>query len=99
MLPADLRLGNDELQRVRVVRLVNRVVQNADCLEKMANNASLAGEVARVREDGLALGLELHAAVLLAALLHSRLDPRYPAILIQDLVHVRVEHVRAAVDS
>ena len=100
MFPANLGLGDDKLERVTVVRLVDGVVQDADCAEKVSNNSGLSREVRRVRNDLLNLGGEGHSVAWLALFLHSGVDTGNLAILIiHDLVDVGVEHVGAAVDS
>jgi hypothetical protein len=45
VLSSDLRLRNDELDRVRVVGLLDGVVQNTDSLQEMTNRLDLVGEV------------------------------------------------------
>jgi len=102
VLAADLGLGEDELQRVRVGGAVDGVVEDADALEQVAGDAGLAGEVGGVAEDHLGLGLELHGGVVGAgaALLHGGFDARDTAVGARgDFVDRGVEHVGAAVDG
>lgn len=99
MLTADLRLRDDQLEGVGVIGVGNGVVQNADGLQQVASDADLVGEVGGVREDLLCLGLELHARAVVTLLLHGGLDANDLAVLVQELVHVGVEHVGATVDG
>lgn len=99
VLASDLGLRNDQLERVRVVRIGNRVVENANRLEQVANHSDLAGEVRRIRDDLGGFSFKLHDLALFSRLAHCRLDARDLATLVQDLVHGGVEHVRAAIDG
>jgi hypothetical protein len=95
VLSANLRLGNDELGGIGVVGTSERVLQNANSSEDVADNLGLVGEVGRVTENHLGLGLELH----LLNTSHGRLDAHSLVALILDLVDVGVEHVSTAVDG
>ena len=76
------------------------MIENTNRLHKMPRDAHLVREIAWISQNLLTLGLELHALALLAPLLHRRLDARHLArIIIQHLVHSRIKHVRATVDS
>ncbi len=100
MLAADLRLRDDELQRVAVVRAGDGMGEDADRLEQLAHDADFVREVRRVGDDLLGLGRKLHALALVATLLHRGPDPaRLAALVVQDLLDGGVEHVRAAVDG
>lgn len=99
VLATNLGLGDDELDRVAVVGLVDGVVENADGLDEVADDLGLVGEVGGVCKDLAALGLELHAVTLLAALLHSRTNAGNLAVLVFHLVNVGVEHVCSAVNG
>lgn len=98
VLAADLRLRDDQLNGVAVVGLVDRVVENADGLDEVADDLGLVGEVRRVRDDLAALCLEFHAIALLATLFHGGTNARHLAVLVFDLVDVGVEHVGSTVD-
>lgn len=99
VLAADLRLGDDQLQRVGVVGVGNGVVQDTDGLQQVASDADLVGEVGGVREDLLRLGLELHARAIVALLLHGGLDANNLAVVVEELIHVGVQHVGTAIDG
>lgn len=99
VLAADLRLRDDQLHRVAVVRLVDRVVEDADGFDQVSDHLGLVREVGGVRDDLAALGLELHAVALLLAVFHGGTDAGNLAVLVFDFVDVGVEHVRAAVDG
>lgn len=99
VLSSNLGLRNDELKRVAVIGLIDRVVQNADCLQQMTNNLGLLGEVRRVGNDLLGLGGEGESLTRLASFFHSSLDTRHLTILIQDLIDVCVQHVSSTVDG
>ena len=73
--------------------------QDANRLEQVPDDVRLAREIARIGEDLLRLGRELHALAFFAPLLHRRPDAADFAPFVQHLVDVRVEHVRAAVDG
>lgn len=95
VLPANLRLGNDELGRVGIVGTSKRVLQNANSSEDVADNLGLVGEVGGVTEDHLGLGLELH----LLNTSHGRLDANSLVTIVLDLVDVGVEHISTTVDG
>jgi len=99
ILAADLRLWQNQLQRVAVVCVRDWVVQDTDRLEQMSCHLCLLREVTRVCNDLLRLRLKRHALVLVTALMHGCLDPRDPVSIVLDLVNVRVEHVSASVDG
>lgn len=100
MLPSNLRLGDDQLQRVTAIGLVDGVLENTDGLEQVAGHGGLAGEVGRVCEDLLCLGGEVHGLRSVVPVLHRRLDTRdLPAVVIENLIDVGVEHVGTAVDG
>src|SRR5690242_11042509 len=99
VLAADLRLGNDQLQRVRIVGVGNGVVENADSLEQVSSDTRLTREVGRVSEDLLGFGLELHSWAGVVLLLHSSLDTDDLATIVEELVDISVEHICTTVDS
>lgn len=99
VLPSNLGLGKNQLQRVAAISLVDRVLQDADRLEQVAGNLDLAGEVRRVGNDLLSLGLELHGGRLVIAILHGGLDTGDLTAVVEHLVDIGVQHVGAAVDS
>lgn len=99
MLPSNLGLGNDQLQRVASISLVNGVLQDTDRLEQVARDLDLAGEVRRIGDDLLGLSLELHGSRLVVAVLHSGLDPGNVSAVVKHLVDVGVQHVGATVDG
>lgn len=96
VFPANLALGNDQLARVRVVGVGQRVLEDADGAQDLANRLDLAGKVGRVANDKLGLGRKLDLVV---AVGHGGLDAHRLAIVVLDLVDVGVEHVGAAVDG
>lgn len=95
VLAADLVLGNDDLARVAVVRAGERVLEDADGPEHVADDLDLVGEVRRVAEDHLGARLEAH----LLDARHGGLDAHGLVALVQHLVDVGVEHVGAAIDG
>ena len=100
MLSANLGLGNDKLERVTAIRLVDRVVQDANRAEQVSDNSGLSGEVRWVRNDLLDLGGESHSVTGLILLLHRGADTgNLTVLIIHDLVDVGVEHVGATVDG
>lgn len=100
MLPPNLRLGDDQLQRVTVIGLGDRVLENTDGLEQVAGHGGLAGEVGRVCEDLLCLGGKVHGLGSVVSVLHRRLDTRdLSAVVIEHLIDVGVEHVGTAVNG
>lgn len=100
MLPSDLRLGDNQLQRIAAIRLVNGVLQDADGLEQVASHPDLAREVRRVGQDLLSLGRELHGLAVVVTVLHGGLDSRdLAALVVENLVDAGVEHVGTSIDS
>lgn len=100
MLPSNLRLRNNQLQRIAVLGLVNWVFQNADCLEQIITGLlSLIGEVRGIGNDLLGLRSELHILARLISILHGGLDSRDLAIFVKDLIDTGVKHVCATVDG
>jgi len=99
VLSSNLRLWDDQLHRVGVFGLVDRVIENADGLEKMTSHLNLAREVCWVSKDLAGLGLELHALALLAPLLHRSLDANSLVAFVDDLVDICVKHVSTSVDG
>lgn len=99
VLSADLRLRNDQLERVRVLGLVDRVVQDANGLEQVSGDLNLAGEICWIGQNPASLGLELHAFAFVVAVLHCRLDTNGLVAVVLDLVNGSVEHVCTAVDG
>jgi len=100
MLPSNLRLGNDQLQRVAAVRLVDGVFQDTDSLDQVSADPNLAGEVGRIGDNLLGLGLELHGLGLVITVLHGSLDAGdLAAVIVEHLVDVGVQHVGATVDG
>lgn len=96
ILAADLALGNNQLSRVRVARVCQRVLQDADGPQYVSHNLDLVGEVARVANDDLGLGLKLHLGLDVG---HGGLDADRLVALVDHLVDVGVEHVGAAVNG
>lgn len=99
MLSSNLRLGNDQLQRVATVRLVDGVLQDADRLQQVSGNLGLAREIRWVGQNLLGLGGEAHGFAAVIPILHGGLDSRNLAVLIEDLIDVGVKHVGTSVDS
>lgn len=100
MLASNLGLGNDQLQRVTAIGLVDGVLQDTDGLEQVAGDLDLVGEVGRIGDNLLGLGLELHGRGLVVAILHGGLDTGDLAtFVIQDLIDVGVQHVSTTVDG
>jgi hypothetical protein len=99
VLAADLALGDDKLEGVSIVGVVEWVVEDADRFEQVVRDLRFAGEVRRVRDDGLAFCAELHAVARLAALFHRRLNTDGLAAFPEHFVDVCVEHVCAAVNG
>ena len=99
MLASDLGLGNDQLQGIATVGLVNRVLQDTDRLQQVSRNPDLPGEVGGIGNDLLGLGLELHLGRLVITVPHSGLDARDLAVIVEHLVDVGVQHVGTTVDS
>lgn len=98
--PAHLALWDDELQRVAVVRAGDGMIQDADGLEQVAGDGDLFGKVAWVGNDLLTLCRKGHAlAAVVGPVLHRRLDAGDALAVVEELVHVGIEHVRAAVDG
>lgn len=100
MLPSNLRLRNNQLERIAAIGLLNGMLQDADRFKEVAGHPDLAREVRRVGDDLLSLCLELHRlVVVVVAVLHSCLNPRnLAAIVMEHLVDAGVEHVCTAVD-
>ena len=96
VLPVNLRLRDDQLAGVVVVGASQRVLQDADSAEHVADNLNLVGEVGWVTQDHAGLGLELHLGLDAG---HGGLDTSGLVALVKDLVDLGVEHVRATVDS
>ena len=100
VLSSDLRLGDNELQRVAAVGLVNGMLQDTNRLEQVARHRGLAREVRRVCENLLRLGGEGHGLCSVIPVLHGGLDARDLAIpVVLHLVDVGVKHVSTAVDG
>ena len=100
VLSSDLRLGDDELQRVAAIGLVNGMLQDTDRLEQVARHRGLAREVGRVCENLLRLGGEGHGLRCVIPVLHSGLDASnltLPVVL--HLIDVGVKHVSTTVDG
>lgn len=95
----NLALWNNQLQRVRIVSVVEGVVQDADCLQKMSSSSDLAWEVRRIGQDLGALGLELHAIPILTRYLHSCFDTNSLSTFVEHFVYVSVEHVCSTIDG
>ena len=99
MFASDLGLGNNKLQGVRIGSIGDGVVKNANGFKKMSSNARFAGEVRGISQDLLRLCLELQAFTSIVLLLHGRLDTNDLATLVQELVHVGVQHICTAVNG
>ena len=69
--------------------------QDANCTEDVADNLGLVGEVGGVCHNHFCPGLKLH----MFHARHRRLDPNGLVALVQDLIHIGVKHVGAAVDG
>mmetsp|Transcript_18508 Transcript_18508/g.44229 ORF Transcript_18508/g.44229 Transcript_18508/m.44229 type:complete len:436 (+) Transcript_18508:223-1530(+) len=89
MLAVQLLLRQNDLSRVRVVRVRDRVVEDAHRSDDLADLLELAREVARVTDDKFAPGD-------LAAALHT---DRFTRIIENHLCIGLVEHVRSSMDS
>ena len=99
VLASNLGLRDDQLQRVGIGCVGDRVVENADGLQQMSSNARLAGEVRGVGKNLSCLGLELHALAGIILLLHGGLDTHNLATVVEELVDIGVQHVGTTVDS
>lgn len=99
MLASNLGLGNDQLQRVAAVGLIDGVVQNANSLEQVSGDLGLAGEVGRIGDDLLGLSFEFHGVGLVLAILHGGLDAGNLAVLVQHLIDIGVKHIGTTVDG
>lgn len=76
------------------------MLQDTDGLEQIAGDLDIVGEVRRIGNDLLGLGLELHRRGLVITILHGSLDTRDLATLvIQHLIDVGVQHVGTTVDG
>lgn len=96
VLAANLRLGDDQLARVTLVGIGERVLENADRAEDVSGDLDLIREVARVAENQLGLGLKLHLGL---DATHGSLDTNSLASLVNKLIDISVEHVGAAIDG
>lgn len=99
MLSSNLGLGDDQLNGIAAIGLINGMLQNADGLEQISGHPDLAREVGWVGENLLGLGGELHGLAIIITILHRGLDSRNLVTVIQNLIDAGVEHVGAAVDS
>lgn len=99
VLSADLRLWDDQLRRVAVVGASERVVQDTDGLQEVAHHSNFPLEVRRIGENLFRPGGELHPLTLIASFLHGGLDPDGFISVVEDLVNVRIQHVRPTVDG
>ena len=99
MLSSNLGLGNNQLERIAAIGLINGMLQNADRLEQISGHLDLAREVGRVCENLLGLSGEFHGLAVVIAILHCCLDSRNLVAIIENLIDAGVEHVGTAVDG
>lgn len=96
VLPADLRLRDDQLCGIGVVGAGQGVLEHADSTQHMARDLDLVGEVGWVAKDHLGLRLKLHLRL---DARHGGLDADCRVALVQHLINAGVQHVGAAVDG
>jgi len=88
ILALDLVLGNDQLDRVAVIGVGDRTLEQADRANDAVGLVDLCGSIGGVANDLRALGN-----------LIARTDTDNLAVLVDDLVHLLVEHVGTTIDS
>ena len=89
MLPSHLTLRNNELQRIAVVRLVDRVIQDADGFQQTACWSHFFREIRWVCNNHPALCLELHGLTI--PIFHGRFDAAdFARFIIQHLLHMGI---------
>ena len=95
VLAADLRLRNDELSGIAIVRARQGVLQDANRPQNVADNLGLAWEVRGIGNDHASLGLELH----LVHTRHGSLNANGLVTIVLELINMRVKHVRASING
>jgi hypothetical protein len=98
MIAANLRLRNDQLARVAIVRASKGVVQNADSFQDVSSYLNLPREIRGVSKNLLRFCCELHR-FLSTSILHGGLDSNSLGAFVNDFINVGVEHIRSAIDS
>jgi len=89
MLSPNLTLRNNELQRIAVIRLVDRMVQDADGFQQTARWPHLVREIRWVCNNHLALCLEVHDFAI--PIFHGRFDAAdFARSVIQHFIHISV---------
>lgn len=99
VLPADLRLWDDQLARVAVISASDWMVEDTDGLEDMSNNLDLSREVRWVTKDLLGLGAESHTLTLLTSLLHGGLDADSLGTIVGNFIQAGVQHIGSTIDG